>query len=155
MTHPVKIAIIGAGGSFVAGLVHDLCLASGLAGCTLYFMDIDSERLDSATRVCRRLITEMGADLRIVPTQDRVEALRDADFVVTIALVDGPRRLSEGWQIAEKHGIHWSGSFHILYDEPFWLNFYQLRLFESITEDMIVLCPNATHLLVSDRKSVV
>ena len=150
MTHPVKIAIIGAGGSFVAGLVHDLCLASGLAGSTLYFMDIDSERLDSATRVCRRLITEMGADLRIVPTQDRVEALRDADFVVTIALVDGPRRLSEGWQIAEKHGIHWSGSFHILYDEPFWLNFYQLRLFESITEDMIVLCPNATHLLVSN-----
>jgi len=150
MAQAIKIAVIGAGGSFVAGLVHDLCLAGGLAGSTLFFMDIDAERLDSATRACRRQIAEMGADWHIVPTQDRSEALKDADFVVTIALVDGPRRLSEGWRIAEKHGIHWSGSFHILYDEPFWLNFYQLRLFESITEDMMVLCPKATHLLVSN-----
>jgi len=150
MSNSIKITVIGAGGSFVAGLVHDLCLAKGLSGSRLYFMDIDSERLDSATRLCRRQIEEMGSDLIIVPTQDRSESLRDADFVITIALVDGPRRLSEGWKIAEKHGIHWSGSFHILYDEPFWLNFYQLRLFESITEDMISLCPKATHLLVSN-----
>lgn len=150
MPNQVKIAVIGAGGSFVAGLVHDLCLAESLSGSTLAFMDIDAVRLDSATRVCRRLIQEMGANLNIEPTLDRIEALQGADFVVTIALVDGPRRLSEGWRIAEKHGIHWSGSFHILYDEPFWLNFYQLRLFESITEDMIAICPNATHLLVSN-----
>jgi alpha-galactosidase len=150
MPNAVRIAVIGAGGSFVAGLVHDLCLAKSLAGSTLVFMDINPERLDSATRVCRRLVAEMDADLKIEQTEDRKTALIGADFVVTIALIDGPRRLSEGWKIAEKHGIHWSGSFHILYDEPFWLNFYQLRLFESITEDMIDLCPNATHLLVSN-----
>ena len=150
MPKRIKVAVIGAGGSFVAGLVHDLCLARGLSGSTLHFMDTDPERLDSATRACRRQIQEMNANWTILPTMDRLEALRNADFVVTIALVDGPRRLSEGWKIAEKHGIQWSGSFHILYDEPFWLNFYQLRLFESITEDMIAVCPNATHLLVSN-----
>src|SRR3989304_5665215 len=66
------------------------------------------------------------------------------------ARVDGARRMKEGWLIAEKHGVKWGGSYHILYDEPFWLNYYQLQLFEAITHDMLELCPNAWLLLVSN-----
>lgn len=146
----VKISVIGSGGSFVVGLIHDICLTPSLHGCTVSFMDISPERLDTSHALCRRYAQEMGVNLAIEKTLDRHACLQDADFVVTIALVDGPRRLEEGWRTALKLGFRWPGSYHILYDEPFWLNFYQLQLFESITREMRELCPTAWHLLVSN-----
>lgn len=146
----IKISIIGAGGSFTVGLIHDLCLTPNLYGCTVSLMDINEERLNLAYNISRRYVTEMGCNLKIEKTTERRESLDDADFVITTALVDGPRRLREGWIIAEKYGIKWGGSYHILYDEPFWLNYYQLKLFESISEDIFKFCPKAWHLLVSN-----
>ena len=146
----VKISIIGAGGSFTVGLIHDLCLTPNLYGSIISLMDINEDRLNWAYNICERYIKEMEANFKIEKTTDRRDSLKGADFVITTALIDGPRRLRDGWTIAEKHGIKWGGSYHILYDEPFWLNYYQLRLFESITEDMIEICPNAWHLLVSN-----
>ncbi len=146
----IKISIIGAGGSFTVGLIHDLCLTPNLYGCAVSLMDINEERLNSAYNICKRYIEEIGASFKIEKTTDRRKSLRGADFVITTALTDGPRRLREGWTIAEKHGVKWGGSYHILYDEPFWLNYYQLKLFESITEDIFEICPDAWHLLVSN-----
>jgi len=146
----VKISVIGSGGSFVVGLIHDICLTPSLHDCTVSFMDINPERLEVSHALCTRYAREMGVSLKIEKTLDRRACLKDADFVVTIALVDGPRRLEEGWRTALKLGYKWPGSYHILYDEPFWLNFYQLRLFESITQDILDVCPNAWHLLVSN-----
>ena len=146
----VKISIIGSGGSFVVGLIHDICLTPSLHDCTVSFMDVSPERLDTSHAMCSRYAQEMGVNLKIEKTLDRRTSLKDADFVVTIALIDGPRRLEEGWRTALKLGYKWPGSYHILYDEPFWLNFYQLGLFESITREMRELCPIAWHLLVSN-----
>ena len=126
-----KISVIGAGGSFVIGLIHDICLTPSLHRSRVSFMDTDEERLDTSFRLCSRYARERGVDLRIETTLDRRESMREADFVVTIARIDGPRRLLEGWSVARRLGWEWGGSYHILYDEPFWLNFYQLRLFES------------------------
>jgi alpha-galactosidase len=145
-----KFSVIGAGGGFVVGLIHDICLTPNLHGCTVSLMDIHERRLDSACTICKRYAEECGVNIRIEKTLDRRESLKDADFVVTIALVDGPRRLKEGWEISLKQGYRWAGSYHILYDEPFWLNYYQLQLFESITRDILTLCPQAWHLLVSN-----
>ena len=145
-----KISVIGAGGSFVIGLIHDICLTPSLHGATISFMDADQDRLDTSYRLCTRYAEERGVKLKIGMTRDRRESMRDADFVITIALIDGSRRLLEGWAIARKLGYQWGGSYHILYDEPFWLNYYQLRLFESIVKDMIEVCPRALHLLVSN-----
>lgn len=146
----VKISVIGAGGSFVVGLIHDICLMPSLHDSTVSFMDINQERLDTSYTICTRHAQEMGVKLKIEKTLERRESLEGADFVVTIALIDGPRRLEEGWRIALKHGYKWGGSYHILYDEPFWLNFYHLRLFESLTRDILELCPNAWHLLITN-----
>ncbi len=146
----IKISIIGAGGSFVIGLIHDICLTPSLHDATISFMDTDPERLETSYTMCRTYARRRGVDLAIEKTQDRTESLRDADFVVTIALTDGPRRLEQGWRIALSQGYRWGGSYHILYDEPFWLNYYQLRLFEAITADMTRVCPTAWHLLVSN-----
>src|SRR5450756_2475408 len=101
MSH-VKISVIGSGGSFVVGLIHDICLTPSLHGCIVSFMDINSERLEVSYALCTRYAQEKGVNLRIEKTLDRHVCLKDADFVVTIALVDGPRRLEEGWRTALK-----------------------------------------------------
>ena len=47
----IKISIIGAGGSFTVGLIHDLCLTPNLYGSTISLMDINEERLNSAYNI--------------------------------------------------------------------------------------------------------
>lgn len=146
-----RVAIIGAGsGGFTLSLINDICLTPNLHGSAVALMDVNEDRLNDTHQICARFADQVGVDLTFEKTTDRRAALRGAEFVINTALVDGPRRLGEGWAIAEKHGVKWGGSYHILYDEPFWLNFYQLRLFEAIAQDMLDLCPDAWLLLVSN-----
>ena len=147
----VKIAFIGGGsGGFTLDQVKGICLTPNLHGSTISLMDVNEDRLNDTYVICNRFVKQMGADVKFEKTLDRREALKGADFVINTALVDGARRLKEGWMIAEKHGVKWGGSYHILYDEPFWLNYYQLQLFEGIARDMLEFCPDAWLLLVSN-----
>jgi alpha-galactosidase len=146
-----KIVFIGAGsGSFTLSQVRALCRTPNLHGSLVSLMDIDEDRLDDTYVICRRVAEQMGVEVTFEKTLDRREALTGADFVISTALVDGARRMKEGWLIAEKHGVKWGGSYHILYDEPFWLNYYQLQLFEGIARDMLDLCHEAWLLLISN-----
>ena len=145
----IKISIIGAGsGCFSMGIVRDLCRNKNLQGSTVSFMDINKERLDAVHTICTRYAKELGSDLRLEKTMDRRESLQGADFVINTALAAGHERLKEGFHIALKHGFRFPGSYHIMYDEAFWINFYQFRLMESLTEDMLEICPQAWHLMV-------
>ena len=147
----VRISIIGAGsGAFSLSLIKDLCLTPNLAGSVVTMMDIDPARLDAAHDICKRYAAELGSRLGIEKTLDRRAALKGADFVINTALAAPHDRLHEGWEIARKHGYRLGGSYHIMYDEAFWLNYYQLGLMESITEDMLELCPKAWHLMVAN-----
>ncbi|UCC69092.1 MAG: alpha-glucosidase/alpha-galactosidase, partial [Armatimonadota bacterium] len=147
----VKIAFIGAGsGSFTLSQVRAICRTPNLHGSLVSLMDIDEDRLRDTHVICQRVAAQLGVDVTFEQTLDRREALSRADFVINTALVDGARRLKEGWLIAEKHGVKWGGSYHILYDEPFWLNYYQLQLFEGIAQDMLEICPDAWLLLISN-----
>ncbi len=146
-----KISIIGAGsGAFSLSMIRDICLTPNLAGSTVSLMDIDPERLDAAYSVCRRYAEEVGFEVVLEKTLDLRPALQNAEFVINTALVAGHHRLREGWAIARRHGFNWGGSFHILYDEPFWINYYQFRLFESLVEDILEICPKAYLLLVAN-----
>ncbi len=140
----VKISIIGAGSAvFSLSIIRDICLTPNLRGSTISFMDVNQERLDAAHLLCMRFADEVGSALRLEKTTDRREALKEADFVINTALIGGHERLRTGWEIARKHGYRFGGSLHIMHDEPFWVNFYQLQLFESVIEDMLEICPNA------------
>ncbi|MDA8346940.1 MAG: hypothetical protein M0Z66_15970 [Thermaerobacter sp.] len=148
---PAKIAIIGAGsGMFSLSLVKDICLASGLRGSTVSFMDINEERLENAYQVSVRYARQLNADLHLERTTDRRAALKDADFVINTALHESHEHWREGWQIAKKHGYRFGGSFHIVHDEAFWINFYQFGLMESILKDMQELCPKAWYVVVAN-----
>ncbi|NJM08848.1 FAD-dependent oxidoreductase, partial [Candidatus Gracilibacteria bacterium] len=37
-----------------------------------------------------------------------------------------------------------------MHDEAFWINFYQLRLFESVIEDMLAICPQAWYIQIAN-----
>lgn len=39
---------------------------------------------------------------------------------------------------------------HVLHDEAFYINFYQLRLMESILQDVLAICPNAWYIMVAN-----
>lgn len=147
----IKISLIGAGsGAFSLALIRDLCLTRNLEGCTVNFMDIDPQRLNGSANVCRRYAAELGVNLRIEQTLNRAECLEGADFVINTTLVAGHARLRSGWEIAQRHGYRWGGSLAIMHDEAFWINFYQLRLFESLAEDILRICPNAWYLKVAN-----
>ncbi len=146
-----RIAIIGAGsGMFSLSLVKDICLTPGLRGSTVAFMDLDAQRLEAAFQLCSRYAREAGADLRLERTTDRIEALTGADFVINTALAESHEHWREGWSLAMERGYRFGGSFHVVHDEAFWINFYQLRLIESVLEDMLATCPDALYVLVSN-----
>jgi alpha-galactosidase len=147
----LKISLIGAGsGVFSLSLIRDLCLTRSLEGSTISFMDIDPQRLEGSYNLCRRYAHRLGVNLRFEKTLDREESLHGADFVVNAALAAGHYRLQGGWEVARRYGYRWGGSLAIMHDEAFWINFYQLRLFESLVEDILRLCPNAWYLMVAN-----
>jgi len=146
-----KISIIGAGSAnFSLDMIRDICLTPNLQFCTISFMDIDEERLKGAYQLCNRYATELGLHINLEMTTDRKESLRGADFVICVALAAGHDRLREGWRIALEHGYRFGGSLHIVHDEAFWVNFYQLKLIESIQLDVLSICPDAWLILISN-----
>ena len=146
-----KIGIIGAGsGCFCLSLIKDLCFSKLKDGCVISLMDIDKTRLDEVFNIATQLVAEIGANIKVEKTLDRIECIKNSDFVINTALAAPHERLRQGWEIAMTHGFKFGGGYHIMYDEPFWVNFYQLKLFESITEDMLVHCPDAWHLMVAN-----
>ena len=80
----MKIAIVGAGSAvFTRELCNDFFLTPGLEGVHLALMDIDEGRLAFTERSIRELADALGANATVEGTQDRREAVRDADYVIT------------------------------------------------------------------------
>ena len=147
----IKISIIGAGSAvFSLGLVRDLCLTPALGGCEVSLMDVSPERLRAIHTLCNRYIEETGATIRAEATADRRASLKDADFVINTVLIGGYEPLNSGWEIAQRLGYRFGGSLHVMHDEPFWVNFYQLQFFESVVQDIRELCPKAWYLQVAN-----
>jgi alpha-galactosidase len=148
---PHRITIIGAGSAvFSLSMVRDLCLTPNLRGSQVTFMDIDQARLDAIHQLATRYAQELGIELQLRKTADRRAALEGADIVINAALVAGHERLRAGWEVARRHGYRWGGSLHVMHDEAYWINFYQLKLFESVIEDVLAICPAAWYVQVAN-----
>jgi len=151
VTTEVKVSIIGAGSAtFSISLIKDLCLTPNLEGSTVSFMDVNEARLNAVYKLCGRYADEMGVELKLEKTLDRRESLSDADFVINTALVVGHRGYREGWSIGFKHGYRFGGSYHVMHDEGFWINFHQFRLFDSIVNDIMDVCPDAWYIKLAN-----
>ena len=146
-----KISVIGAGsGMFSLNMIKDLCLTPNLRDSEICFMDINEERLDAAYHLCKRYSEETGGELYITKTTDRAACLQDADYVINTVLIGGYKGWKEGWELGKKWGYRFGGSMHIMHDEAFWINFYQLRMMEDILLDIKKICPDAWYIMVAN-----
>lgn len=146
-----KIAVIGAGGAcFVTGFIKDICESKYLGGCTLSLMDVNETKLMEARGVAERYIAETGAEVNVLTTTDREQALTGADYVILTALVTGNEKYKELIKVGLKHGYRFGGSLHVMHDEAFAINFYQLQLMDEIVGDIQRICPNAYFITTSN-----
>ncbi len=146
-----KICIIGAGSAvFSLNLIKDVCVNEHFKDCTVSLMDIDTKRLDAIYGLCTRYADEMDAHMTITKTTDRREAMQGADFVLNVALDYGHERYKQGIKVAYDNGYRYGGSLHIVHDEGFYINFYQLKLMEEIYLDVLDICPEAYYILVAN-----
>ena len=138
-----KIAFIGAGSlGFTRSLVRDALSFPLLQEATLALMDVDAERLDFARRSVQRIVAEGAYPARVEATQDRAEALRDADFVLITILanplavwrndIEIPKRYGVDTNVGDTRGP--SGIFRALRTIPVMLN---------IARDVERYCPAA------------
>ena len=146
-----KISIIGAGSAiFSMNLIKDICINEHFKQCTVSLMDINEDRLEAIYGLCKRYTEELRTEIIVEKTIDRRESMKDADFVLNVALDYGHDRFKQGIEVAYKNGYRFGGSLHLLHDEGFYINFYQLRLMESILQDVMEICPNAYYIMVAN-----
>jgi len=138
-----KIAFIGAGSlEFTTSLVRDILTFPLLQDATLALMDINAERLEFAEQAVRKIVNAGNYPARVIATLDRVEALRDADVVLTTILVGSTEVWRHDIEIPKKYGVDInvgdtrgpSGIFRFLRTLPPML---------EIVRDMERVCPDA------------
>jgi alpha-galactosidase len=138
-----KIAFIGAGSlGFTEGLVRDILTFPLLEDAHIALMDIDAERLDFAYQKVSKIITAGKYPAKATATLDRVEALRNADVVLTTILtgetdvwkydIEIPKRYGVDINVGDTRGP--SGIFRFLRTLPPMMD---------ILHDMERYCPNA------------
>src|SRR5512136_923882 len=101
-----KITFIGAGSlGFTRELVRDLLTFPLLEDATIALMDIDAERLDFSRQAAEKIVRLGDYPARVVATLDRVEALREADVVLTTILAGGTEVWRHDIEIPKKYGV--------------------------------------------------
>ena len=138
-----KITFIGAGSlGFTFGLVRDILTSPLLQDAAIALMDINAERLEWSKRNVERLLAAGNYPARVTATLDRVEALRDADVVLTTILAGSTEVWRHDVEIPKKYGVDInvgdtrgpSGIFRFL---------RTINPMMDIVRDMERVCPNA------------
>ena len=101
-----SLVLIGAGSAvFTKGLVADMIRDTVLGPWTLGLCDIDTEALETAEGLCRRMVATAGVDIEIRASEDRRDLLPGADVVVTTIGVGKRRAWEADVFIPRKYGI--------------------------------------------------
>ncbi len=142
----VRIVFIGAGSTMFARLlICDIYSHHALRDATIVLEDIDEERLDITYRLAIKIVETHNLPGKIERTTSQREALKGADFVISMIAVGG----LEAWDIDKaiplKYGVDQivgdtlgpGGVFRAMRHIPPIL---------SIVKDMEELCPNAIFL---------
>jgi alpha-galactosidase len=105
----MKVAMIGAGSVvFSKNLTGDILSYPEFKDATLAYMDIDAERLEVGANLCRKVAKSLNANPTIIATQDRREALKDADFVINMVQIGGFDSTLVDFEIPRKYGLNFT-----------------------------------------------
>ena len=150
----IKVAMIGAGSVvFCKNLTGDILSYPEFRNATFSYMDVDRERLEVGSALCGKVARALGAQPTIEATLDRREALRGADFVISMVQIGGFDSTLVDFEIPRKYGL----SFTIADTTGPGGLFRALRTFPMLTglcRDMEELCPNALLLNYSNPMSM-
>jgi len=101
-----RITIIGGGSTtFVPEFVFFLTQSKSLQGSTVVLMDLDHNRLELMTSVCRKFVDEAVSSIKIESTTDRRTALTGADFVMVSIASGGFAMYECDLEIPARYGI--------------------------------------------------
>jgi alpha-galactosidase len=101
-----KITLIGAGSVvFTRNLCSDILLTPTLQDCTIALMDIDPQRLAQAQELVQAIIERRGLKARVEAFTDRREAVRGADYVITIFQQGGLEAYALDIEIPLRYGV--------------------------------------------------
>jgi alpha-galactosidase len=149
-----KITFVGAGSlGFTSSLVRDVLTFPILRDANISLMDIDVERLSYAHKAVKKIIEAGGYPSNVEATTDRVEALQNADVVITTILSGNTEVWRHDIEIPKKYGIDInvgdtrgpSGIFRFLRTLPD---------MQSIVRDMEKYCPRAVLLNYTNPMSM-
>lgn len=150
----IKVAMIGAGSVvFSKNLTGDILGFPEFKDATFSYMDIDAERLEVGADLCRKVAKALDASPTIEATQDRRDALKDADFVINMVQIGGFDSTLVDFEIPRKYGLNFTiadttgpgGLFRALRTYP---------MLKGLVEDMMGVCPKATLLNYSNPMSM-
>ena len=144
----IKVAFIGAGSAaWSSRIIMDFLIHEDLRNrVDIWLMDINDARLDLIYNFSKRYISELGAEARVFKTKNRVEAIREADFVINSAMAGGHSYYERMRDVSERHGyyrginsVEWNyvSDYHTIW------GYYQFKLMMDIARDVETYAPNA------------
>ena len=150
----LKISFIGAGSAvWSSRVLIDLIINKSLWGSSVYLMDINEERLNLIYGFAKKYAEEIGADIRFYKTMDRVEAIKDSDFVINSAMAKGHMYYEMLREATEKKGyyrginsVEWNmvSDYHTIW------GYYQFKLVMDIVRDIEEYAPDAWFINVAN-----
>jgi alpha-galactosidase len=102
-----KIALIGAGSTvFAKNLLGDILSYPELSNSEIRLFDIDADRLNTSEIVARKIADRLEINPKIIATINRAEAIRGADYVITMFQIGGykPATVTD-FEIPKKYGL--------------------------------------------------
>lgn len=102
-----KIAMIGAGSTvFMKNILTDILLEPPFKNCEVALQDIDAKRLKTSKLVAEKIAENLAVTPKILATENRREALVNADYVVLMIQVGGykPSTVID-FEIPAKYGL--------------------------------------------------
>jgi alpha-galactosidase len=138
-----RIAMIGAGSIiFSTTLLNDLLQTPGLEGSTYVLMGPTFEKLLKVEEYTNKIIKKNGLSATVYSTTDRREAVKGADYVITMFQVGGMEAYKSDYFIPLDHGVDQclgqcvgpGGVFRAQRSIP---------VFAGLMADMEELCPGA------------
>ncbi len=139
-----RIAFMGAGSTiFAKSVLGDCILTPEIKDLEISLHDIDPVRLEDSRRMLENIAANVGRKVKIEAHLNRLDALRDAKYVVNAIQVGGydPCTITD-FEIPKKYGLRQTiadtlgigGIFRALRTIP---------VLEDFADDMVKVCPDA------------
>jgi alpha-galactosidase len=103
----IKISMIGAGSiCFSSAVAKEMAASSTLQGAEFMLMDVNEERLNISLKNIREIINTANAKIKVTATLNRVEALKDCDYIITACEKERIKYWKQDILIPRKHGVN-------------------------------------------------